>query len=182
MNYKFYVRHVLSVQWKFYAILPLILKANWRLCMCAKLLQSFQLCAVPGTVAHQAPLSMGFSRQEYWSVLPFPFPGDLPTPRFKPGSPTLQADSLPTDLPGNSQIGPGMLKLLLKLRGSGAGLKEMQMAGLVLGGVLFRRGNLGGSQGRFVENKEWKSREREGVIARLFQANRELWLYSGSEK
>ena len=87
-------------------------------------------------------------------MLPFPFPGDLPTPRFKPGSPTLQADSLPTDLPGNSQIGPGMLKLLLKLRGSGAGLKEMQMAGLVLGGVLFRRGNLGGSQGRFVENKE----------------------------
>ena len=122
--------------------------------LCVELLSHIRLFAAPWTVACQASLSIGFSRQEYWSVLPFPFPGDLPTPRFKPGSPTLQADSLPTDPPGNSQIGRGMLKLLLKLRGSGAGLKEMQMAGLVLGGVLFRRGNLGGSQGRFVENKE----------------------------
>ena len=41
------------------------------------------------TVAHQAPLSMGFSRQEYWSGLPFPSPGDLPDPGIEPGSPTL---------------------------------------------------------------------------------------------
>ena len=46
------------------------------------------------TVAHQAPLSMGFSRQEYWSGLPFPSPGDLPDPAIKPGSPVLEADSL----------------------------------------------------------------------------------------
>ena len=52
----------------------------------------------PQTVAHQVPLSMGFSRQEYWSGLPFPFPGDLPDPGIKPGSPTLQADSLPSEL------------------------------------------------------------------------------------
>ena len=45
-------------------------------------------------IAHQAPLSMGFSRQEYWSGLPFPSPGDLPNPGIKPGSPALQADSL----------------------------------------------------------------------------------------
>ena len=45
-------------------------------------------------VAHQAPLSMEFSRQEYWSGLPFPTPGDLPDPGIKPGSPALQADSL----------------------------------------------------------------------------------------
>ena len=45
-------------------------------------------------VAHQAPLSMGFSRQEYWSGLPFPSPGDLPNPGIKPGSLALQADSL----------------------------------------------------------------------------------------
>ena len=44
------------------------------------------------TVAHQAPLSMGFSRQEYWSGLPFPFPGDLPDPGMEHGSPALQAD------------------------------------------------------------------------------------------
>ena len=54
----------------------------------------FQLFATPWTVAHQAPLSKGFSRQEYWSCLPFPSPGDLPDPGTKPGSPALQADSL----------------------------------------------------------------------------------------
>ena len=56
--------------------------------------------ATPWTVASQAPLSMGFFRQEYWSGLPFPFPGDLPDPGIKPRSPALQADSLPTDLWG----------------------------------------------------------------------------------
>ena len=54
--------------------------------------------AIPWTVACQAPLSMGFSRQEYWSGLPFPSPGDLPDPGIKPGSPALQADDLPTEL------------------------------------------------------------------------------------
>ena len=56
--------------------------------------------ATPWTVVHQAPLSLGFSRQEYWSGLPFPFPGDLPDPGIKPRSPALQADSLPTELRG----------------------------------------------------------------------------------
>ena len=51
---------------------------------------------IPWTIAHQAPLSMGFSRQEYWSGLPFPSPEDLPNPGTEPGSPALQADSLPT--------------------------------------------------------------------------------------
>ena len=55
----------------------------------------------PWTVACQAPLSMGFSRQEYWSGLPFPSPGDLPHPGIKPRSPTLQADSLPIELQEN---------------------------------------------------------------------------------
>ena len=49
----------------------------------------------PWTVSRQAPLSMEFSRQEYWCGLPFPPPGDLPNPGIKPGSPALQADSLP---------------------------------------------------------------------------------------
>ena len=52
----------------------------------------FHLFATPQTVAHQAPLSMGFSRQEYWSGLPFPSPGDLPDSGIKPRSPALQAD------------------------------------------------------------------------------------------
>ena len=54
----------------------------------------------PWTVACQAPLSMGFSRQEYWSGLPFPSPGDLPNPGIEPGSPALQADALTAELPG----------------------------------------------------------------------------------
>ena len=47
--------------------------------------------------SHQASLSMGFSRQEYWSRQPFPSPGDLPDPGIEPGSPALQADSLPPE-------------------------------------------------------------------------------------
>ena len=59
----------------------------------------------PWTVTCQAPLSMGFSRREYWSGLPFPSPGDLPDPGIKPGSPELQADSLPTELRGKQVEG-----------------------------------------------------------------------------
>ena len=59
-----------------------------------------QLFVTSWTVACQAPLSMGFSRQEYWTGLPFPSPGDLPDPGIKAGSPTLQADSLPSEPPG----------------------------------------------------------------------------------
>ena len=64
--------------------------------MKVKLLSRVQLCN-PWTVAHQAPPSMGFPRQEYWSGLPFPFPGDLPDPGMKPGSPALEADTLTSE-------------------------------------------------------------------------------------
>ena len=52
----------------------------------------------PWTVACKAPLSMGFSRQEYWSGLPFPSPENLPDPGIEPGSPALQADSISNEL------------------------------------------------------------------------------------
>ena len=65
-----------------------------------KSLSRVRLFATPWTVAHQAPLSMGFSRQEYWSELPFPSPGDLSHPGIEPGPSALQADSLATELPG----------------------------------------------------------------------------------
>ena len=52
----------------------------------------------PWTVARQAPLSMGFSSQEYWNGLPFPSPRDLPDSEIEPESPALQADSLPTEV------------------------------------------------------------------------------------
>ena len=64
----------------------------------------FPITGTPWTVAHQAPLSMGFSRQEYWSGLPFPSPGDVPDPGIEPGFPALQADSLHTELPGKYVI------------------------------------------------------------------------------
>ena len=63
-------------------------------------LSHVRLSATPWIVAHQAPLSMEFSRQEYWSLLLFPSPGDLPDPEIKPRSPALQADSLLSEPPG----------------------------------------------------------------------------------
>ena len=54
----------------------------------------------PMDIAHQSPLSMGFSKQEYWSGLPFPSPGNLPNPGIKPTSLALQADSLQSEPPG----------------------------------------------------------------------------------
>ena len=66
-----------------------------------KLLSRVKLFETPWTVAHQAPPSMGFSRQEYWSGLPFPSPGHLPDPGIKPRYPALWADVLPSELPGN---------------------------------------------------------------------------------
>ena len=66
--------------------------------------QSCLTLATPWTAARQAPLSMGFSRQEYWSGLPFPSPGDLPDPGIKPGSPALQVDSLPSEPPGKPTV------------------------------------------------------------------------------
>ena len=63
-------------------------------------LSHVRLFATPWTVAHQAPPSIGFSRQEHWSVLPFPSPGDLPHPGIEPRSPALQADALTSELPG----------------------------------------------------------------------------------
>ena len=59
-----------------------------------------RLFATPWTVTYQAPVSIGFSRQEYWSGLPFPSPGDLPNPGLELRSPALQADSLPSEPPG----------------------------------------------------------------------------------
>ena len=64
-----------------------------------KPLSHVRLFATPRTIAHQAPLSMGFSRPEYRSGLPFPSPGDLPDPGIHPGSLALQADSFPSEPP-----------------------------------------------------------------------------------
>ena len=64
------------------------------------MLSCVKLFATPLTVAHQAPLSMRFPRQEYWRGLPFPSTGDPPNPGIEPRSPASQADALPSEPPG----------------------------------------------------------------------------------
>ena len=71
---------------------------------CVQSLSHVRLFVTPGTVAHQTPLSMGFSRQDYWSGLPFPSPGDLPNPEIKCWSPALQVDCVSTELPGKPEV------------------------------------------------------------------------------
>ena len=68
-----------------------------------KSISCVRLFTTPWTIAYQASLSMGFSRQEYQSGLPFPSPGDLPDSGIEPGSPELQADALPSEPPGYSE-------------------------------------------------------------------------------
>ena len=87
-----------------------------------KLLSPVQLFAIPWTVGNQASPSMGFSRQEYWSGLPFPSPVDLLNPGVKPASPALHEDSLPSELPGKPlliqiQMGFNIAIMTLKLWG-----------------------------------------------------------------
>ena len=69
-----------------------------------KSLSRVRLFATPWTVAYQAPPSMGFSRQEYWSGVPLPPPGDLPDPGIELGSPAFQADALTAEPPGKNRI------------------------------------------------------------------------------
>ena len=69
-----------------------------------KSLSHVQLFATPWTATYQAPLSMGLSRQGYWSGLPFPSPEDLPDPGIEPGSPTLHTNALPSEPPGKTYL------------------------------------------------------------------------------
>ena len=79
---------------------PKILRPCEKVKVKVKLFSRVWLFETPWTIAYQAPPSMGFSRQEYWSGLPFPSPGDLPNPGIEPRSPSLQADSSPAEPPG----------------------------------------------------------------------------------
>ena len=84
------------------------------------------LFVTPWTIAPQAPRSMEFSRQEYWSGLPCPSPGDLPDPEIKPGSSTLQADSLPSEPPGK----PNKVAIICYLLFKGNIIKNTTESGL----------------------------------------------------
>ena len=80
-----------------------------------KLLSRVRLFATPRTVAYRAPPSMGFSRQEYWSGLSFPSPGDLPDPGIEPGSPALRANALPSEPQGKPVQSPSHVQFFSTL-------------------------------------------------------------------
>ena len=97
-------KEVRNIAEKFYIVLEV------------KSLSHVQLFATPWTVAYQAPWSMGFSRQEYWSGLPFPSPGDLPNPGIKPGSSALQTDALLSEPNWNVAWNIGIKVLLMRMK------------------------------------------------------------------
>ena len=90
-----------------------------------KLLSRVRLFVNPWTVAHQAPPYKEFSRQEYWSGLPFPSPGDLPYPRIEPRSSALQADALPSEAPGSPTIIQKLLLIILGKQGVNQGARRV---------------------------------------------------------
>ena len=109
------IKHALKVDcetWRMLSTVPFLHKrcvevscpllATMKVKVKVKLLSRVQLFVTPWTISYQAPLSMGFSRQECWSGLPLPSPGDLPDPGIEPRSPTLQVDALPSEPPGRS--------------------------------------------------------------------------------
>ena len=89
------------------------------------------LFAALRTVAPQAPLSMGFSRQEYWSGLPCPPSGDLPNPGIEPRSPTLQADSLPSEPPGKARISRTEQRMVAESSEVGCDVGKFRNAGVL---------------------------------------------------
>ena len=86
-------------------LLPSSLLKESLVCACVRTeaISPVRLSVTPWTVDRHAPLSIGFSRQEYWSGLPCPPPGDLPNSGIKPRSPAFQADSLPSEPPGKAK-------------------------------------------------------------------------------
>ena len=88
---------------KLYHLHIIFFKKGKRKKVKVKSLSCVRLFATPWTLAYQVPLSIGFSRQEYWSGLLFPSAGDLPNPGIEPGSPALKPDALPSEPPGKSK-------------------------------------------------------------------------------
>ena len=93
-------------------------------------------CTTPWTAAHQAPLSMEFPKQEYWNGLPFPSAGDLSDAQTEPRSPTLQADSLPSEPPGKLVKTHSMGISYIKVKEYGQILSLTKLKFLVLGQTL----------------------------------------------
>ena len=128
----------------------------------------------PGTVAHQVPRSMEISRQEDWSGLPFPSPGDLPDPGVKPRSSTLQADSLPSEPPG---LRSTAFKPESQARGHRNWQVQPLLSHLKLG---FRHGGgLGWGSGQQGADKEDASTFHLGLFWAAPAKRNFLWVRSG---
>ena len=120
-----------------------------------------RLFATVWTIVQQDPLSIEFSRQEYWSGLPFPFPGDLPNPGINSGSPALQADSLQSEPPGKPT--PEFRPLLTTFPSRQALLRGTECSGIFQSGffALFPIGS----------TREFFSDIYYGYLVRLLQVN-----------
>ena len=90
------------------------------------MLSPVQLFSTPWAVARQAPLSMGFPRQEYWSGLPFPSPGDIPDPRIEPRPSALAGRFFTTEPPGKSREDYGGLIIMHLLHEAGAEVRSLK--------------------------------------------------------
>ena len=88
----------------FWIVLVMLKLSGFRIMGIVKSLSRVRLFATWWTVAYQAPPSVGFSRQEYWSGLPFPSPGGLHDPGIEPRPPALEADTLTSEPPGNALL------------------------------------------------------------------------------
>ena len=119
---------------------------------CAQSLSHVQLFVTPWTVAHQAPLPMGFSRQEYWSGLPCPPPGDLPNPGIELRSPALQENSLPSGSRGKPKnTGVGILEWRRSLLQGISPTQELNQGLLHCRRILYQLNYQGSSHSHMVE-------------------------------
>ena len=119
---------------------------------CAQSLSHVQLFVTPWTVAHQAPLPMGFSRQEYWSGLPCPPPGDLPNPGIELRSPALQENSLPSGSRGKPKnTGVGILEWRRSLLQGISPTQELNQGLLHCRRILYQLSYQGSSHSHMVE-------------------------------
>ena len=131
--------------------------------------QSCPTLCDPWTVAHQAPPSMGFSRQEYWIGLPFPSPGDLPDPGIEPRSPTLQADALTSAPPGKPLYAEYIIR--------NAGEEEVQ-AGIKIAGRNINKLRYADDTNLMADSKE----ELKSLLMKVIEESEKSGLKSAFKK
>ena len=123
----------------------------------------------PRTIVHQAPLFMEFSRQEYWNGLPFPSPGHLPNPEIEPGSPALQAGSLPSE--PSKKPRPRVLLLIVYLAFKGAhsifSIHRLKLSGTGTENMNCAYFHNGKIHPTFCENRHYLMCERKAGVVKV---------------